>query len=375
MKFAHLADLHIGKKLNGISLLEDQRYVLNQVVDIVKKEKVDGILLAGDIYQTSQPSSEALSLFDEFLGNLVKANIPCYMISGNHDSEQRIAYFSRLIRKANVFTNELFNGTIQTIKVEDEYGELHIHLLPFIKPIDLKKYYPDEKIDTYQKMMELVIATSNIDYSQRNILLCHQFITGAVTSDSEVFAIGTLDNINHQVFENFDYVALGHLHHPQHVGKDTIRYSGSLLKYSLSEINSNKSITIVDVKEKGNVGIDKIPLIPPHEMRELKGYYKDLMKEAYSEDYISVILEDDVVLPDAYLSLMTNFPNMISYRLNKNNEVYDHYELLDMDNKSVLDLFTDFYRGQNNDLMPSNEQLDLIKRIIDEIEEEKHETN
>ena len=375
MKFAHLADLHIGKKLNGISLLEDQRYVLNQVVDIVKKEKVDGILLAGDIYQTSQPSSEALSLFDEFLGNLVKANIPCYMISGNHDSEQRIAYFSRLIRKANVFTNELFNGTIQTIKVEDEYGELNIHLLPFIKPIDLKKYYPDEKIDTYQKMMELVIAASNIDYSQRNILLCHQFITGAVTSDSEVFAIGTLDNINHQVFENFDYVALGHLHHPQHVGKDTIRYSGSLLKYSLSEINSNKSITIVDVKEKGNVGIDKIPLIPPHEMRELKGYYKDLMKEAYSEDYISVILEDDVVLPDAYLSLMTNFPNMISYRLNKNNEVYDHYELLDMDNKSVLDLFTDFYRGQNNDLMPSNEQLDLIKRIIDEIEEEKHETN
>ena len=375
MKFAHLADLHIGKKLNGISLLEDQRYVLNQVVDIVKKEKVDGILLAGDIYQTSQPSSEALSLFDEFLGNLVKANIPCYMISGNHDSEQRIAYFSRLIRKANVFTNELFNGTIQTIKVEDEYGELNIHLLPFIKPIDLKKYYPDEKIDTYQKMMELVIASSNIDYSQRNILLCHQFITGAVTSDSEVFAIGTLDNINHQVFENFDYVALGHLHHPQHVGKDTIRYSGSLLKYSLSEINSNKSITIVDVKEKGNVGIDKKPLIPPHEMRELKGYYKDLMKEAYSEDYISVILEDDVVLPDAYLSLMTNFPNMISYRLNKNNEVYDHYELLDMDNKSVLDLFTDFYRGQNNDLMPSNEQLDLIKRIIDEIEEEKHETN
>ena len=375
MKFAHLADLHIGKKLNGISLLEDQRYVLNQVVDIVKKEKVDGILLAGDIYQTSQPSSEALSLFDEFLGNLVKANIPCYMISGNHDSEQRIAYFSRLIRKANVFTNELFNGTIQTIKVEDEYGELHIHLLPFIKPIDLKKYYPDEKIDTYQKMMELVIAASNIDYSQRNILLCHQFITGAVTSDSEVFAIGTLDNINHQVFENFDYVALGHLHHPQHVGKDTIRYSGSLLKYSLSEINSNKSITIVDVKEKGNVRIDKIPLIPPHEMRELKGYYKDLMKEAYSEDYISVILEDDVVLPDAYLSLMTNFPNMISYRLNKNNEVYDHVELLDMDNKSVLDLFTDFYRGQNNDLMPSNEQLDLIKRIIDEIEEEKHETN
>ena len=375
MKFAHLADLHIGKKLNGISLLEDQRYVLNQVVDIVKKEKVDGILLAGDIYQTSQPSSEALSLFDEFLGNLVKANIPCYMISGNHDSEQRIAYFSRLIRKANVFTNELFNGTIQTIKVEDEYGELHIHLLPFIKPIDLKKYYPDEKIDTYQKMMELVIASSNIDYSQRNILLCHQFITGAVTSDSEVFAIGTLDNINHQVFENFDYVALGHLHHPQHVGKDTIRYSGSLLKYSLSEINSNKSITIVDVKEKGNVGIDKKPLIPPHEMRELKGYYKDLMKEAYSEDYISVILEDDVVLPDAYLSLMTNFPNMISYRLNKNNEVYDHYELLDMDNKSVLDLFTDFYRGQNNDLIPSNEQLDLIKRIIDEIEEEKHETN
>lgn len=375
MKFAHLADLHLGKKLNGISLLEDQKYILNEVLTILRRQKIDALLLAGDIYQTAQPSSEALSLFDDFLGKLVDLNIPVYMISGNHDSEERIAYFSKLIKKANVFTNELFDGKTQAIQLKDEYGEIYVHLLPFIKPIDIKKYYPDEKIDSYQKMMEVVLEASNIDMNKRNILLCHQFITGGITSDSEVYAIGTLDNINHQVFDAFDYVALGHLHHPQHVGRKEVRYSGSLLKYSLSELTSNKSVTIVEIKEKGNVQIETIDLKPLRDMRELKGYYQDLMNEPYSEDYMSIVLEDDIVLPDAYLSLMTNFPNMISYRLKKNNEVYEHEELTDMENKSVLDLFTDFYRGQNNDRMPSSEQLDLIKKIIDEIEEEEHEAN
>ena len=375
MKFAHLADLHLGKKLNGISLLEDQKYILNEVLTILRRQNIDALLIAGDIYQTAQPSSEALSLFDDFLGKLVDLNIPVYMISGNHDSEERIAYFSKLIKKANVFTNELFDGKTQAIQLKDEYGEIFVHLLPFIKPIDIKKYYPDEKIDSYQKMMEFVLKASNIDMDKRNILLCHQFITGGITSDSEVYAIGTLDNINHQVFDAFDYVALGHLHHPQHVGRKEVRYSGSLLKYSLSELTSNKSVTIVEIKEKGNIQIETIDLKPLRDMRELKGYYQDLMNEPYSEDYMSIVLEDDIVLPDAYLSLMTNFPNMISYRLKKNNEVYEHEELTDMENKSVLDLFTDFYRGQNNDRMPSSEQLDLIKKIIAEIEEEEHEAN
>lgn len=371
MRFAHLADLHIGKKLNGISLIDDQRYVLNQAIELMKEQNVDALIIAGDIYQTSQPSNEAMMVFDEFLGQLVDLNLPVYMISGNHDSEEKIAYFSKLIKKSNIHTSSLFNGSTQIINVNDEYGEIYIHLLPFIKPIDTKKFYPEEKIDSYQKMMEVVLENVNLDSSKRHILVCHQFITGGQTSDSEVFAIGMLDNINHQVFDGFDYVALGHLHHPQHVGKEWIRYSGSLMKYSLSEVNSDKSMTIVDMKEKGNISIEKYPLKPIRDLKELKGLYQDLMNLPYSEDYVSITLTDDLVLPDAYLSLLTNYPNMIQYKIQKSNEVFEAQDLVDIDNKSVLDLFVDFYRGQNNDNLPTKEQLDLITEILDELEEDE----
>ena len=370
MRFAHLADLHIGKKLNGISLIEDQRYVLYQAIDLMKEHQVDALLIAGDIYQTSVPSNEAMMVFDEFLGKLVDLNMPVYMISGNHDSEEKIAYFSKLIKKSNIHTSALFNGTTQAISVSDEYGDIDIHLLPFIKPIDVKKYYPEEKIDSYQKMMEVVFEGINLDPSKRHVLLCHQFITGGEVSDSEVFAIGMLDNINHTVFDGFDYVALGHLHRPQHIGRDTIRYSGSLMKYSLSEVNSEKSMTIIDMKEKGNISIEKYPLKPIRDLKEITGLYEALMNAPYSEDYISITLTDELVLPDAYLSLLTNYPNMIQYKIQKSNEVFETQELVDIDNKSVLDLFVDFYRGQNNDKHPTEEQMSLISEILDELEEE-----
>lgn len=371
MRFAHLADLHIGKKLNGISLIEDQRYVLNQTIDLMKEHQVDALIIAGDIYQTSQPSNEAMMVFDEFLGKLVDLNMPVYMISGNHDSEEKIAYFSKLIKKSNIHTSSLFHGSTQTISVSDEYGEIDIHLLPFIKPIDVKKYYPDKTIDSYQTMMEVIFENIKLDPSKRHVLVCHQFITGGEISDSEVFAIGMLDNINHSVFDGFDYVALGHLHRPQHIGRDTIRYSGSLMKYSLSEVNSNKSMTIVDLKEKGNVSIEKYPLEPIRDLVELKGLYKDLMNMPYTEDYVSITLTDELVLPDAYLSLLTNFPNMIQYKIQKSNEVFEAQDLVDIDSKSVLDLFVDFYRGQNNDKQPTKEQLDLIRDILEELEEDE----
>lgn len=369
MRLAHLADLHIGKKLNGISLIEDQKDALKQVIDILTQQQVDGLMIAGDIYQTSQPSNEAMTVFDTFLSQLVSLKIPVYMISGNHDSEEKIAYFSSLIQHANIYTSALFQGVTQVIETKDKYGSLFIHLLPFIKPIDVKKYYPEEEIDSYQKAMEVVLENSKIDNTKRNILVCHQFITGGQTSESEVFAIGMLDNINHGVFEDFDYVALGHLHHPQHVSRDTIRYSGSLLKYSLSEVTSNKSVTIIDVKEKGDIDIEKIPLKPLHDMVQIKGYYKDLMNMPYCEDYVSICLEDDLVIPDAYLSLMTIFPNMISFRLEKNNEVLDYQDLERLEDKSVMDLFVDFYRMQNNDVEPSSQQMTLIADLLEELEE------
>jgi len=371
MRLMHIADLHIGKKLNGISLIEDQKYILNQMICLIEEEKIDGLLIAGDVYQQAQPSNEAMMLFDDFLSQLVKMEIPVYMISGNHDSEERIAYFSKLIQKSKVFASSLFTGTTQIIQTEDAYGKLNIHLLPFIKPIDVRKYYPDMKVDSYQKAMEIVIEHSMMNKEERNILLCHQFITGGQISDSEVFAIGTLDNINHQVFDDFDYVALGHLHHPQHVGREEVRYSGSPLKYSLSEVKSNKSITVIEIKEKGNIQIEKIPLKPLHDLREIKGLFKDIMDMPYSEDFVSISLTDDFVIPDAYLSLMTNYPNMIQFRILKQNEVVEQQDLENIENKSVLDLFVDFYRGQNNDQQPSIEQMTLLEKILDELEEDE----
>lgn len=371
MRFIHIADLHIGKKLNGISLIEDQKYALKQVLRVVEEREIDGIILAGDIYQQTQPSSEAMVVFDAFLSELVNLNMPVYMISGNHDSDERISYLAHLIKQSHVHTTTTFTGVTQIIEVSDEYGKINIHLLPFIKPIDVRRIYPKEEISSYQEAMQVVLKYSKINKEERNILICHQFITGGTTSDSEVFAIGTLDNIDHSVFDDFDYVALGHLHNPQNIGRKEVRYSGSLLKYSLSEISNKKSITIVDVKDKGDIEIETIPLIPLHDVREIKGYFKDLMELPYSEDYVSICLLDDLVIPDAYLTLMTNFPNMIQLKIERNNQIIEQmdFDLENVEDKSVVDLFVDFYKVQNNNNEPNEKQLKIIEDILSDLKE------
>lgn len=371
MRFIHIADLHIGKKLNGISLIEDQRYALNQIINMIQDKNIDGILMAGDIYQQAQPSNEAMVLFDEFLSRIVNLHVPVFMISGNHDSDQRISYFASLIQQSEVYTTTAFKGTTQVVEIEDDYGTIYIHLLPFIKPIDVKKCYPNEKVESYQDAIETVLNHSKIDTNKRNILVCHQFITGGATTDSEVFAIGTLDNIDHTVFDAFDYVALGHLHNPQSIGRKEVRYSGSLLKYSLSEVSNKKSITILDIKEKGNTFIETYPIQFLHDVREIKGMYQEVMKLPYSEDYVSVCLTDDLLIPDAYLSIMTNFPNMIQFRRESNHQVVEEIDFnIDcIEDKSVVDLFVDFYKAQNNNMEPNQQQLKLIEKILNDLEE------
>lgn len=371
MKLLHIGDLHIGKKLNDIILLNDQKIVLNQIIQISIEEDVDGILIAGDVYDKNSPSNEAMDLFNDFITKLVKLEKKVYIIAGNHDANQKISYFSYLLRKNNVFVSEEFLGTTQEIIENDEYGEVHIHLLPFIKPIFVKKIYPNEIINTYEDAIKTTLGHSKVDVNNRNILLCHQFITGSETSDSEQLAIGGLDNIDYTVFDDFDYVALGHIHKAQKVGRDTLRYSGSILKYSFSEANHVKSCTLLNIKEKGNIEIKKIPLIQRNDVRIIKGNYDEIISMPYSLDYVKIILEDEIVPIDARYNILMVFPNMMKLvlansRTDDDNtiEITDDFRLA-----SIMDLFIDFYKIQNNNVEPTLEQREILESILKELED------
>lgn len=377
MKFIHLGDLHLGKRMNDVNLLEDQIYALNQIVDIAINEKVDAVLIAGDIYQKSSPQSEAMTAFNDFVCSLVKNNILVFAISGNHDSDQRISYFSSLIKQSGVYVSEKFTGVLQQISVEDEYGETVISLLPFIRPVNVKRCFPEDEIVSYNDAIKSVLKHSDIDKSKRNILLCHQFITGAELSDSEEISVGGVDNIDASVFDDFDYVALGHIHKPQKITRDTLRYSGSLLKYSFSEANHNKSIAVVKVCEKGNISIELKKLASLHDVREVEGTLDELVSMPYSEDYVRVIVHDEIVPPDARVSVSTVFPNMMKFAV-QNSKTKTDIDVLAYDtikDKSITEMFIDFFKLQNNDVSPSEEQLAVFEEVLKGLEDDRYEAD
>ena len=377
MKFMHIGDLHLGKQLNDVSFIDDQRAILAQMLEIAAAEKVDSVLIAGDIYQKSAPGADAMALFDWFLTALRQAGHRVFIISGNHDSSQRISYFASLIRASGIYVSENFEGRLQRIDLTDEYGPVSIHLMPFVKPVHVRRWLPDAKINTYQEAVQAVLSNSPIDTSRRNILMAHQFITGSETSDSEEKAVGGLDNIDAAVFDDFDYVALGHIHKPQPMGRRTLRYSGSPLKYSFSEVTHKKSVVIVDMAEKGSIDIKTVPLTPMRDMRLIEGMLSDLMDMPYSEDYVWVTINDELVPPDARLMLTTVFPNMLKFSISNSRTKYDSdVTALDaMEDRSVQQLFSDFYRVQNNDQLPSDAHMQLLDRILKELEDEKHEAD
>ena len=370
MKFLHLADLHLGKRLNDVDLLKDQEYALKQILS--KTDSYDAILIAGDVYDKADPKAEAMTLFDSFVTELVRKEKKVFIIAGNHDSDQRISYFSSLLASNNIYFSRKFEGVLQTISLEDEYGELDIHLLPFIRPIHVKRIYPEESIKTYEDAVRVVIEKSNIDKTKRNILLAHQFITGSERSDSEEYAVGGLDNVDAAVFDGFDYVALGHIHKPQKIKRETLRYSGSLLKYSFSEATQNKSVCYVDFKDKGNIEISASAISFLHDVVVKEGFYDDLMKEDYSEDYIKVILHDEEVYPDARARLLTVFPNMTKFSIinSRTKEEKDVIAEEEFENKSIADLFIDFYKIQNNNHEPDEGRMQLLMDIIKGMEGE-----
>lgn len=377
MKFLHTADLHIGKRMNDINLLEDQKIVLTEIAEIAAEEKAEAVVIAGDIYQKSTPPAEAAALFDAFVTALAEQGIKVLMISGNHDSDKRISYFSSLIRGSGVYASEAFDGRLQQVTLADAYGPVVFHLLPFVKPAVVKKALPQEEITTYQDGVEAVLAHSAVDKSLRNVLVCHQFITGAETSDSEEPAVGGLDNIDAGIFEDFDYVALGHIHKPQRAGRETMRYAGSPLKYSLSEAAHRKSVTLVELGEKGDIVISSRPLTQPHDVREVRGTLTEVMEMDYSEDYVRVTLTDELPPPDARVTVTTVFPNMMKFAIENSKTKVDTDVTAKetVEAKSPTALFCDFYRLQNNDVLPTQDHLDILQEVLLKLENKTHETD
>lgn len=376
MKFAHIADLHIGKRIHDFPMLDDQKYILNQMLDIFCQHQVDGILIAGDIYDKTVPSAEAVQLFDWFLTELAEENFPVYMISGNHDSPERLSFGSGLFENSNIYISGIYDGEVKKATVQDMYGAVHIYLLPFLKPAAVRHALDREDITTYQEGVEAVLSKISLEVQDRNILVAHQFVTGAGRSDSEEVSVGGIDNVDGELFREFDYVALGHIHRPQHMGREELRYSGTPLKYSFSEVSQEKSVTIVELKEKGNVEISAVPLIPARDMRKLKGSYMEVTsRDAYTPekkyDYLQIILTDDEEVPGAMEKLRTIYPNLMcleydNTRTRENRQISDFEQ---QENKSEMELFQEFYELLNNEPL-KEEQKEFMEGLIQNLKEE-----
>ena len=375
MKFAHIADLHIGKRVHDFSMLEDQRYILEEMLRIFDEEKVDGVLIAGDVYDKTVPSAEAVQVLDDFITKLAKMEMPIYMISGNHDSAERLAFGAQLFENDGVYISPVYEGEVKKVEVEDVYGTVNIWLLPFLKPATVRHALQREDINTYEEGVVAALQGCEIDTEQRNILVAHQFVTGADRSDSEETSVGGLDNVSAEVFGDFDYVALGHIHRAQKMGRETWRYSGTPLKYSFSEADHKKSVTILELLEKGRVEIHVVPLVPRRDMRKMRGTYMEVTaKDAYTEenkmDYLQITLTDEEDVPGALQKLRTVYSNLMrleydNARTRENREVQ---AVEAQEQKSELELFEEFYELLNNESM-KDEQVEFVEKLIQDLKE------
>ncbi|MDD2980974.1 MAG: exonuclease SbcCD subunit D [Hespellia sp.] len=390
MKFIHLSDLHIGKRVNDFSMLEDQEYILQKILYIIEEQQPDGVIIAGDVYDKAVPSAEAVQVFDEFLTQLSAKNLCVYIISGNHDSPERLSFGARLFSQNRIFVSPVFQGEVQPIEMTDSYGTVHLYLLPFIKPPQVRRLMKNrEEIDeeetgekssvsekeirTYEDAVRVVVEGMNVDISDRNILIAHQFITGAATSDSEELSAGGMDNVSVSLFDAFDYVALGHIHRPQKIGRETVRYAGTPLKYSFSEANHKKSVTVVELKEKGEIEIDTIPLIPKRDLREIKGKYEDIVEKKNYEgtntrDYMHITLTDEEDILDAIGKLRAIYPNImkLDYDNARTRSGQQPSESTAVDQKKPIELFDEFYEKQNNRNL-SEQQQDYLLNLMEQI--------
>lgn len=360
MKLFHLSDLHIGKRVNEFSMIEDQKYILTQILYAADQEKPDGILISGDVYDRTIPTAEAVQVFDAFLTRLSEQKIPVFIISGNHDSAERLAFGSSLMGKSGIYFSKVYDGTVEKIPMQDAHGTVWIYLLPFLRPSTIRHALPEraEEVQSAADAVRIALEQTKIDEKERNVLLAHQFVTGAKRCDAEELQVGDVDQIPAELFASFDYVALGHIHSPQKVGRETVRYCGAPLKYAFSEAGQEKSITVVELKEKGCVDLRTIPLKPLHDLRKIRGTYLEVTAKSFyenrdCEDYLQVTLTDEEDVPDGMAKLRTIYPNLMrleydNKRTRSNAEVRAAERV---EEKSELELFQEFYELQNNQPM------------------------
>ena len=380
MRFLHTADLHIGKRVNEFSMLEDQEYILRQILKTADKEQVEAVLIAGDVYDKQVPSAEAVRLFDWFLTQLNSRKLPVFVIGGNHDSVERLSFGAQIMEESGVYLTQSYDGKVVPVRLEDEYGPVNLWMLPFLKPAMVKRFFSEQDIVTYQDALETVIGHMELNREERNLLIAHQFVTGAVTGGSEdsveVF-VGGVENVDASVFADFDYVALGHIHRAQSAGGERIRYSGTPLKYSFSEIRHEKSVTIAELKEKGSLTVHQEPLKPLHDMREIRGSYEELvLRENYQgtdlEDYLHVILTDENDIPDVIGRLRSIYPNIMkldydNQRTRRNQELMKEEAAVE---QSPMELLGQFFSQQNNQEM-SPEQTEYARTLMETIRKEE----
>lgn len=377
MKLLHLGDLHLGKTLGEFDLEKDQKYILDRILEIVAERSVDGVLIAGDVYDKTIPSEAATKLLDYFLCKLADAGVSVFMISGNHDSDERLHFGSNLFEANRIYISSVFDGELYRKTVTDDYGEIDIYLLPFVKASQVKHFYQDENIASYDEAVRAVIRKAGIDFGRRNVIVAHQFVTGIsedpVLSGSEgagTINVGTVEKIGYDCFDGFDYVALGHIHSPQHVGREGIRYSGSPLKYSLSEASNSKSVPVITLGEKGNVDIELVPLVPMRDLRHITGKLNDLLKRENirdTNDFLYVTLTDEDVVNDAMGIFQQTYPNTVKVIYdNSHTRAVEHIDISNIvENRSFNDLISDFYRQiYNCDI--SDEEMEYMRAVAQE---------
>ena len=372
MKVLHVSDLHIGKRVNGMSMLDDQRYILRQILDIAEKRQVSVLLIAGDVYDKASPSAEAVTVFDAFLTDAVAAGLRVLAIPGNHDSAERIAYAQGLLEKQGVCLPPVYAGEVERVELEDEHGPVEFWLLPFLKPGDVRRFFPDEEIgDDYSAALRTVLGACDIDQGKRNVVLSHQLVTAYGTApdraDDEI-KLGGMDNVDVSVYDAFDYVALGHLHRAQTLRGGKIRYCGAPLVYSFDECAQEKSATLVTVGEKGAPNeFEFVPFQPLHRCVRLEGTLAELCAMPRSEDYLQALLTDELRPLDALGTLQVTWPNVLNLQfLHLTGEEIDAaQEEADRGAMGPLEHFAAFYAHQNG-RAPTEAQLDVIREILRE---------
>ena len=372
MKFMHLSDLHLGKRVNEFSMIEEQEYILSKIADIARDERPEAVIIAGDVYDKPVPPVEAIKLFDGFLNSLTSVGIKVLVISGNHDSAERLSFGSDLLGGSGVFIAHAYGGDLAPVTFNDEFGRVNFYLLPFIKPANVARVFPDETVQSYTDAVRVALSHANVNFAERNVLVTHQFVTGAVRSESEEISVGGTDNVDLSAFGAFDYVALGHIHRPQNVAPFA-RYCGTPLKYSFSEASHQKSVTIVEMGKKGDVTMREVDLAPRRDWIVIRGSYAEVTAKSFvskqnRDNFFKVVLTDEEDIPDGMAKLRIIYPHLMKLDYDNCRTRAEHSIEMEEDQKkkSPLELLDQFYALQNGQPM-GEEQRTFAQKLMESI--------